>query len=273
MKNLITRTWAGALFVVVIVGSIFWHPIALLFVFFVFQILALWEYARLFSKKNYKIHYISLLSLGSLLYLLIGLIANSFLNEKYIFASIPLIFLLLAFALFSSKKHILEHLAIKLLGLIYISIPFALFNIVRNLEIHNQSNNGQSLLIIFFILIWANDTFAYLFGTAFGKTPLFKSISPKKTWEGSIGGAIVSIVFGGIFGYYFEIFNPAIWLIIAFILSFTATLGDLFESLLKRQIGVKDSGNILPGHGGILDRFDAAVFAIPFYLLILILLS
>lgn len=273
MKNLITRTLAGAVFVALIIGSILWHPLAVFIVFFIFNIIGLWEFARLFQNKGYQISATSLILIGGLVYLIIGGFANSLIGAKAILIILPFILILFISALFQKSNQVLEELGIKMLGIIYIAIPFGLFNIVENMGIVGQANNEPLFLIMFFVIVWANDTFAYLFGSAFGKYRLFERISPKKSWEGSIGGAISAMTIAGLFGYYYSVLDLYSWILLAFIIIVTASLGDLFESLLKRQVGVKDSGNIMPGHGGILDRFDAAVFAIPFYVAILYFMS
>jgi len=273
LKNLITRTLAGAVFVVLIIGSILWHPFAVLAVFFFFNIIGLWEYARLFNNKGYQIPASSLIVLGSLIYLIIGLFANSLIASKTILIILPLILIFFISSLFYSSKKVFEELGLKILGILYISIPFGLFNIVENMGLVGQAKNEPLFLIMFFVIVWANDTFAYLVGSAFGKHRLFERISPKKSWEGSIGGAIASIILAGLFGYYFNVLDSMSWISLALVIVISATLGDLVESHLKRQTGVKDSGNIMPGHGGVLDRFDAAIFAIPFYVSILYFMS
>ena len=111
--------------------------------------------------------------------------------------------------------------------------------------------------------IWINDTMAYIVGSFIGKTPLSK-ISPKKTWEGTVGGALLCIVTISLLGSFYSIYSKADWMIIAFLCAFFGTLGDLLESKLKRMAGVKDSGTLMPGHGGFLDRFDSLLIAIPF---------
>jgi len=273
LKNLITRTLAGAVFVAVVIGSIAWHPLAVLLVFFVFNAIGLWEFTRLFKNKGFEIPFSSLFLLGSIVYLLIGLFANSYIEAKVLLLILPLILIFFISSLFRHSEKVFEELGLKVLAIIYISIPFGLFNIVENMGIIGQSKNEPLFLIMFFIIVWANDTFAYLFGSAFGKNRLFERISPKKSWEGSIGGAISAITLAAAFGYYSSILNIYSWVLMALVIVITASLGDLVESLLKRQVGVKDSGNIMPGHGGVLDRFDAAIFAIPFYTAILYFLS
>jgi phosphatidate cytidylyltransferase len=131
------------------------------------------------------------------------------------------------------------------------------------LNLRNESDLPN--VVGMYILIWTNDTFAYLTGRMFGKTKLFERISPKKTWEGTIGGVFVTLIFGFIIGAFINKGEELFWIISAMIIAPCAIYGDLLESLFKRSLNIKDSGTILPGHGGILDRFDAALFAIPFF--------
>ena len=113
-------------------------------------------------------------------------------------------------------------------------------------------------------LTWANDSFAYIIGSKIGKTPFFLRISPKKTWEGTIGGAVMCLLTSAIIAQFFTQLSLTNWVIIGAIIAVFGTIGDLVESLLKRSVGVKDSGSFMPGHGGFLDRFDAFIFCIPF---------
>ena len=133
--------------------------------------------------------------------------------------------------------------------------------------------SGAMLLIAFFVIVWSSDTFAYLFGVSFGKHRLFERISPKKSWEGSIGGSLTTLIIAWAFGFFTHIFTPFTWVALAVVVVVTAIYGDLIESQLKRSMHVKDSGNIMPGHGGVLDRFEEAIFSVPFYVFLLYLLS
>ena len=122
-------------------------------------------------------------------------------------------------------------------------------------------------------MIWTNDTMAYITGSVYGKTP-FSKISPKKTWEGTISGGLLTIIIAGIWGYYSKRYHIEDWLILAAIVAIMGTIGDLLESKIKRSAGVKDSGKIMPGHGGAMDRFDSMLVAAPFvfcYVLLFIL--
>jgi len=148
----------------------------------------------------------------------------------------------------------------QLLGLVYVVFPFMLI-----IELRMNAIDAGNLLIGMFVLIWSNDTFAYLSGRFFGKTKLFERISPKKTWEGLIGGMFLTLIIAFLIGTLDEQRGVTFWLVAAFIIVPGAIFGDLIESMFKRSLNIKDSGNLLPGHGGILDRFDAAIFSIPLF--------
>jgi phosphatidate cytidylyltransferase len=167
------------------------------------------------------------------------------------------------------QKLNLRNVGYSLLGLLYISLSLGLF---VNLRIFYQEGlmgdfTGKMLVLIIVLIFWINDTMAYLIGSLIGKTPLTK-ISPKKTWEGTIGGIVMAIVVIGLIGFYisgeFDWETLLQWMGVAAVASIAGTFGDLLESKLKRMANVKDSGHILPGHGGFLDRFDSFLFALPF---------
>ena len=273
MKNLIVRSLAGAVFVALIIGSILWTPLAVFALFFVFNIIALFEYKRMFTNKGLISNASSIIIIGSIIYLVLGLYANHLVDARVFFLILPIIFLLFIASLYKISDRPFEELGIKILPLVYISVPFGLFNFIADMGSGENSEFEPLYLIAFFIFVWSSDTFAYLTGSAFGKHRLFERISPKKSWEGSIGGASITLIIAWFFGYYTQLLTPLTWVIIALITVITASFGDLIESLLKRSMTVKDSGNIMPGHGGILDRFDAAIFSIPFYVFLLYLLA
>ena len=150
------------------------------------------------------------------------------------------------------------------LGLIYITLPIALLIILRTGSSNTQPDSILKVIpcgIIF--SIWINDTMAYIVGSFIGKNPLSK-ISPKKTWEGTIGGIILCVVVSSLIGYFTDYYTLMDWIVISLCAAVFGTLGDLLESKLKRMAAVKDSGTLMPGHGGFLDRFDSLLIAIPF---------
>lgn len=186
-----------------------------------------------------------------------------------ILGNLLLVFCAFLLELYSRSEHPFEHLADLLLGWFYIGIPFALLNFIA---IHDDQFWPWTIFAIIGIN-WGNDTMAYLVGSRIGKTPLFPRISPKKTWEGMAGGFLFSLALAWVaVRLPVSEFNLQEWLILAFVIAVTGSLGDLVESMLKRSKHIKDSGKVLPGHGGLLDRFDALIFLIPFVMTCIILM-
>ena len=152
----------------------------------------------------------------------------------------------------------------KVLAFLYVLIPFIIIQLI-GMTSHDYPNSSfdPSLVLLMFVLTWTFDTFAYLFGVRFGKTKIMPSISPKKSWEGFVGGFIFTIISAYLTLSYFPSIKLNHAIVISLFLPFTATLGDFIESYYKRQAGVKDSGDFIPGHGGMLDRMDAFMITIP----------
>jgi phosphatidate cytidylyltransferase len=173
----------------------------------------------------------------------------------------PIFFLPFLGMLFSKKKEPIKAISLQYLSWIYVVLPFLLM-----IQIYKFGGHDDSWIYIIglFVVVWSNDSFAYLTGRAFGKTKLFERISPKKTWEGTIGGVVMAVLVSIIYAHFVDQ-NYQFWAISALLIAPAAVLGDLIESKIKRTAGVKDSGSIMPGHGGVLDRFDAVIFATPFY--------
>jgi phosphatidate cytidylyltransferase len=172
----------------------------------------------------------------------------------------PIVFCMFIYELYTASRYPFANIAYMTLGMFYIGIPFALLNFIAFDGSHFYSKIVFGLLV----LTWVNDTGAYLVGSQFGKTPLFPRISPRKTWEGTIGGISTTILCGLILSIFITDIAPLNWIVLAMMVAMFGTLGDLVESMLKRSVGIKDSGTLLPGHGGLLDRFDAFIFVIPF---------
>jgi len=152
----------------------------------------------------------------------------------------------------------------KLIPILYIAIPFSIVQLfVFNNSFYSNTNFDPSPILILFILTWVFDTFAYIIGSKLGRHKIIPRISPKKSWEGFIGGMAFTLLSVNFIRQFFDIFSINFLLLLAFVIPFTATLGDLIESFFKREAGVKDSGNLIPGHGGFLDRMDALMISIP----------
>lgn len=187
-------------------------------------------------------------------------------SSKFLVVIPALLFLFFILELYSKSDRPLTNIALNLTGFIYVGLPFSLLNFV---VFHTGSYNS-GILIGILLLVWVYDAAAYIFGSLFGSRPLFKRISPNKTIEGSLAGLLVLTAFGFGLGYIFEALSPLQWAAISFIVAYFSAMGDLVESMIKRSLDIKDTGNIMPGHGGFLDRFDAFIFVIPFIALFLL---
>ena len=178
-------------------------------------------------------------------------------------ATLPLVFVLFIAELYRKQPSPLTNIAWEIAGIVYAAVPMALFVTlpvaVRGAEI----DYSPAVLLSILFIVWANDVGAYLFGVAFGRRKLFERISPNKSWEGFFGGVACAVGVGMLVALWQDASVPA-WAGAGGIVAVTGVFGDLVESMFKRSVGIKDSGNILPGHGGFLDRFDALILALPF---------
>lgn len=272
-KNLIVRTITGVLFVAIMVAG-FLNASAMMLLFAIITGLTLWEYSGLVNDRVANVNINRFISTVGGVYLFIAVALWSLDVVRGFAVMMPyvltIIYLLIS-ELYAKNRDAVNNMAYTMLGQMYIAMPLALINV---LAFHRDANGDFSgydklLPLSVFILLWANDTGAYCFGSLFGKHKLFPRISPGKTWEGSIGGGIFAVVIAGVIGYFANngaephSLNEWQWLGLGAVIVIFGTWGDLVESLFKRTIGVKDSGKILPGHGGMMDRFDSSLLAIP----------
>jgi phosphatidate cytidylyltransferase len=276
LNNFTTRTLSGAVFVILVIGSVLLHPYVFVVVFWAIAMLGLHEFLSIVSKDDSKKPGILPYLVGSYGYLTIALVAHHLLipyNIILVLLTIPLVSLLFIKELYSGNEKPFTRVAKSLLGILYVCIPLALLNFLFYPSLADLKAE-KSILISLFCLIWINDTFAYLTGILIGKHLLFPSISPKKTWEGTFGGIIFTLAAGMALAYYFPVLSYFEWFIFTAVIIVFGTFGDLIESMLKRSYQIKDSGNIMPGHGGVLDRFDATLGVAPaaFVMLLIILL-
>jgi len=272
VNNFLTRAITGSIFVIVIVASILFSHYFFSAVFLVFTILGVNEYYSIVKSENKKPQYFAGVFLSIILFCLMALISMDAISIKYLIILLPLFFIPFVIELFRNKILPIDNLATTLSGIIYIAIPLSLLNFIPNISLEIGVYN-KGILLGLFVLIWTNDTFAYFVGVKFGKTKLFERISPKKTWEGSIGGLFFSTIAAYFLSLSFSELSISEWLGMALIVVVFGTLGDLTESMFKRSLNIKDSGNILPGHGGILDRLDALFISVPFVFFYLILIN
>lgn len=272
MSNFLQRTITGFFFVLILISAIAYNAYTFFGLFFLITVLGCWEFYTLFQKNGMQPYKIIGTILGGSLFILTFLITTHVLSIKYMLLILASSMIIFFAELYTKNQEPFKNIAITFLGIIYVALPFSLLNLlVINFEVGIIDYRGQLLLGYFFIL-WSNDTGAYLAGRKLGKHKLFERISPKKTWEGFFGGMLSGMIVATIFATYFKQINLIHWLIISALIVITGTLGDLVESMFKRSIGVKDSGNILPGHGGILDRFDGLLLSVPIVVTYLLLI-
>lgn len=270
MNNTLTRAITGGVFIATLIFCAVFSGLTLSILFLFFTVVGTYEYLNIVSqsKKNNP-NQILAYTLSFLSYFLLVNNADSSLLYLIIF---PLIFSLFLFELFRSKENGFENILHSLMPSIYIAIPFALL-VNGGKLLHANGEYTPSFVLLFFYTLWSNDTGAFIAGKAFGKHKLFERISPKKTWEGFIGGAILALVAAYISSIFFKELKAIEWMLMALLIVIFGTLGDLVESMLKRNFNVKDSGKILPGHGGILDRFDGLLLASPMVYALIVLLK
>ncbi len=271
MNNLVTRTITGVFFVAAIIGTMILHPLAFGAVFFLVLLVGTHELFVMVEKQGFPLMTVPAYLFSSVIYILAVLVANHLL-PFYSLAFIPVLLILFFIVeLFSKKDNPVASIAFSLLPAIYLAIPLATLSFLFDPALHG-TNFRFFIPLGFFLILWAHDIFAYLTGLAIGRHKLFERISPKKTWEGSMGGVIFALLMAWALSLFMSDLDMFQWLGMALIIAIFGTLGDLAESMIKRNFGVKDSGSILPGHGGVLDRFDATLFAAPAVLVYLFIL-
>jgi phosphatidate cytidylyltransferase len=272
VKKILIRATTGAVFVSLIMGSILWDRSFFAGLFLVFGVVGFWEFYRLFENRDIKPQKFPGIITGALTYFVLELISQNFIGPVWLFMIFPLILVIFIIELYRKKEFPFQNIAITVIPIFYIAIPLAMLNFMFS-PWRLTGENDPNLLLGFFIIIWVGDTMAYLGGVGLGKHHLFERISPKKTWEGSIAGAIFSLATAWFLSIFFKELNTYQWLGMAAIIVVAGTFGDLVESMLKRSAQVKDSGTLLPGHGGVLDRFDGVFISAPFVLLYLRLIN
>ena len=255
-----TRAITGFFFVLVMLAAFFFGPYVFLGFFSLLALLSLFEFYTLIKTTNIHPQQIPGLILGLVICASAALFWLDASFSRYFLALIIPCSVIVFFAeLYRKSEKPFHNISFTFLGLIYTLLPFVFFMEMGFL----QQNFNFHLPLGFILLLWTSDTSAYLIGKNFGKTKLFERHSPKKTWEGFIGGMIATALIAFLISHYFREISAINWIIMALIIAIFGTMSDLVESMLKRSINVKDSGSILPGHGGLLDRFDGLLLAAP----------
>ncbi len=265
LSNFQKRVITGVVGITLILNAVYWNEWSYFFVFLFIMFFSLHEFYTLLTKSGVQISILALVQ-GIAIYTVFFLIQKKYLPvEAYILVLI-LPFILLPIQLYRLPSSSLASLAWAWMGLMYVVLPFSMLHLIA---FQNYGYSFQMVMGILF-LIWANDTGAYLVGKKWGKHKLFERISPGKTWEGFVGGFILALLVSLLISFYFKDISQWKWFVIAIIITVVGTYGDLVESMFKRNLQVKDSGTLIPGHGGFLDRFDAFLLAVPFVLAFLL---
>lgn len=289
MNNLAQRAITSVIGASVLIFAMVWNEYSLIALLYMISFLVHFEYLRTvqkFKSGGVRIfEYVLNLLVAAALFAIPLYSMNQLYSSVYsvhlsiIISGITgLIFSVFLYDLFSNRENPFQNISMNITGIIYCVLPFILlFQCTKIIEFkmntpglhYSPEIHPYYFVLGYFLIVWTNDVMAYFTGRAIGKHKLFERISPKKTWEGFFGGFIFSIGAAILISWYLFFLTTIDWIIIAIIISVFGTLGDLVESMLKRSLQVKDSSNILPGHGGFLDRFDATLIAAPFVYLYL----
>lgn len=256
-----TRAITAFFFTIVMLGSVFLGAYTFTAFYLLLSLFSLGEFYKLIKTAGIKPQRNVALVIAALIF--IATAGYHFLefDIKYLLILIPLVFSVFIAELYQKDKMPFGNLSYTFIGFIYVTLPFCFFYSLGFLN--SWSSYNFHLPLAFLLMLWANDTGAYLFGRKLGNHKLFERHSPKKTWEGFFGGMVTSLLVSFIISTLFNEVSPFIWAGMSILVVTFGTLGDLVESMLKRSLNAKDSGNILPGHGGLLDRFDGLLIAAP----------
>lgn len=271
LKNLIIRALSGAVLLGIVLGASWLGPYGYGALLVAILVVGMWEFYNLATAKGWTPRRALGIAMGIVLFITGFIVFDGYASgaramdldmllsgSLYLTIFIPIVFIV---ELFHTSESPMANIAMTLMGIFYVAFPLTLLLFVPVL-IGDSVWQPMNFLCFLFI-VWANDVFAYLVGVAFGRHRLCERLSPKKSWEGFFGGVLGALGMGAL-GAYILGGNLWVWLGLATIVSVTSVLGDLVESMFKREAGVKDSGRIMPGHGGMLDRFDAVLIATPF---------
>ena len=267
-SNLVTRTITGVLFVAIMVCG-FLRPEAMIFLFALITGMAIWEYCGLVNDiEGVSVNRFISTVAGVYFFIAIAAWRSGIVTNFVIFVPYLLtVIYLFASELYLKNENPVHDWAYTMLSQMFIALPLSMINILAfDVQSDGFVHYDMMIPLMLFVFLWVNDSGAYCSGSLFGRHKLFPRISPGKTWEGSIGGGILVLIVAVVVSYLLgdgHTLSIPMWMGLGLVVVVFGTLGDLVESLFKRTLGIKDSGNILPGHGGILDRFDSSLMAIP----------
>ena len=267
-KNFIVRTITGVLFVAILV-TCFLRPISMIFLFALVTGLTVWEYGGLVNEwDDIQVNRFISTAAGVSLFLAFAGYCTGYTPATVFIPYLVTVIYLIISELYTKAPNPINNWAYTMLSQMYIALPYSMINVLAfQSNAEGEVSFNYLLPLSLFIFLWVNDTGAYCCGSLFGRHKLFPRVSPGKSWEGSIGGAVFVVIAAAVIGYLVGGmqggYSIPVWIGLGLTVVVFGTLGDLVESLFKRTLGIKDSGSILPGHGGMLDRFDSSLMAIP----------
>jgi CDP-diglyceride synthetase len=271
MSNLVQRLITGFLGAAFMFTAIWFNYYSCAALFFIGTVFSGIEYHQLLKKSGIETNALAGIIGNAVIYLLFALNAyEQIIPTSILLGAIAVLFMTyMLIELFSTNEQPLTRIAYTFFGIMYVAVPFGMITLIPWDTTSSTPVYKFEIIYSILFLIWANDIGAYFAGRFLGKHKLFERISPKKTWEGSIGGLLTAILFTYLSYSAFGLFSVSKWMGLCVVTVISGSLGDLVESMIKRTLNVKDSGTLLPGHGGFLDRFDALIFAVPFIYLYL----
>lgn len=267
-KNFIVRTITGVLFVAILV-TCFLRPISMIFLFALVTGLTVWEYGGLVNEwDDIQVNRFISTAAGVYLFLAFAGYCTGYTPATVFIPYLVTVIYLIISELYTKAPNPINNWAYTMLSQMYIALPYSMINVLAfQSNAEGEVSFNYLLPLSLFIFLWVNDTGAYCCGSLFGRHKLFPRVSPGKSWEGSLGGAVFVVIAAAVIGYLVGGmqggYSIPVWIGLGLTVVVFGTLGDLVESLFKRTLGIKDSGSILPGHGGMLDRFDSSLMAIP----------
>ncbi len=259
-SNLFQRIVSGVIGSGVIMLSAYYSEWSFFGIFLFISVASQYEFYNLVKKEVAAPNIFMGMVIGILNFVLLFQTVRHGGEMKWFILNFPLLTLVFISELYTRKTNPFTNISFTILGVLYISIPFSLLVV----SAFSQGTYSWEIVIGILLLIWTSDTGAYIAGRTFGRRKLFERVSPKKTWEGSLGGFILSFSTSLVLANYFPVLHMVQWMVLSIITVVIGTYGDLIESMFKRSISQKDSGTVIPGHGGFLDRFDSLVVSLPF---------
>ena len=278
MSNLLRRTLTGIFIVLFVLGGLWLHPVSFFITGLVILAGSQYEYYQLIRMTGSNPQMIAGIVAGGVLYTISTLVAADTTGPASFIAVAPVFLFIMTAEIYRRNEKPFDALAHTFFPIVYSAVPLCLFPFaafsqegIPSLIASEMVPFSPGIVIGFFLLLWTYDTAAYLTGISFGRHRLLERISPKKSWEGFAGGVIITALIAWLLSGWLGVIGSAGWVAVACIIAVAGTFGDLVESMFKRSLGVKDSGNIMPGHGGFLDRFDSMVFSFPLVYLFILL--